>query len=136
MLFSFYRVNIKPVPYSELSMPKKEPVPIVNQTTSSATALQQITNSVFGAGDVESDLSGNVLMSKNATNFPGSNSGFKKAIRSGDSQSFQDTAHSKSSKSKMIGLSNLRSATQISREFNTSSMTALISEETIALSRS
>ena len=136
ILFSFYSVNIKPVSYSELSMPKKEPVQIVNQITSSMTALQQIINNVFGVDNAESDLSGNVLMSKNVTNFLGSNSGFKKAIQSGDSQSSRDTAHSKSNKSKIIGLSNSQSIIRTSLRSNMSSTTALISDETTALSRS
>ncbi len=136
ILFSFYSVNIKPVSYSELSMPKKEHAQVVNQTMSSATALQQIINNVFSVDDAKSDLSGNVLMSKNVMSFPGSNSGFKKAIRSGDSQSSQDTAHSKSSKSKIIGLSNPQSIMRTSLKSNTSSTMALISDETTALSRS
>ena len=129
-------MNIKPVSYSELSMPKKDHALIVNQTTSSTTALQQIINNVFGVDDAESDLSGNVLMSKNVTNFLGLNSGFKKAIRSGDSQNSLDTAHPKSSKSKIIGLTNFRNATATSLKSNMSSMTALISDETTALSLS
>ena len=136
VLFYIYSVNIKPVSYSELPMPKKEPAQIVNQTTSSMTALQQIINTVFGVDNAESDLSGNVLMSKNVTNFLGSNSGFKKAIRSADSRSSQDTAHSKSRKSKIIGLINFRSTTATSPKSNMSSMTALISDETTALFRS
>ena len=117
-------------------MPKKEPAQTVNQRTSSMMDLPPSANSVFDAGDAGNVLFGNVLMSKNVTNFLGSNSGFKKAIRSADSRSSQDTAHSKSRKSKIIGLINFRSTTATSPKSNMSSMTALISDETTALFRS
>ena len=117
-------------------MPKKERAQIVNQAMSSATALQQVINNVFSVDDAESDLSGNVLMSKNVTNFLGSNSGFKKVIPSGDSQSSRDTAHPKSSKSKIIGLSNPQSTIWTSLKSNMSSTMVLILDETTALSQS
>ena len=117
-------------------MPKKEPVPIVNQTTSSMMDLRPTTNNVSDVEDAKNDSFGNALMSKNVTSFLGSNSGFKKAIPSADFHSFLDTAHSKSSKSKIIGLNNFHSATRISPTSNMSSMTALISDETTALSPS
>ena len=117
-------------------MPKKEPVQIVDQAPSSLMDLQPITNDVSGVGNAKSDSFGNVLMSKNGTNFLGSNSGFKKAIQSADSPSFPAIAPLNSSKSKIIGLSNFQSATRISPESNTSSMTVLISDETTALSPS
>ena len=117
-------------------MPKKEPVQIVNQVPSNMTDSQPITNDVSGVGNVKSDSFGNVLMSKNVMSFLGSNSGFKKAIPSVGSHSFRDTAPSKLSKSKIIGLSNFQSTTRIWPKSNMSSMTALISDETTALSPS
>ena len=117
-------------------MPKKEHVQIVNQVTSSMMDLQPITNDVFDAGNVKNDSFGNVLMSKNGTNFLGSNSGFKKAIQSAGSLNFPATAHSKLSESKIIGLNNYQSTIGISLKSNTSSTTALISDETTALSPS
>ena len=89
-------------------MPKKEPVQIVNQATSSMTDLRPTTNNVSNVEDAKNDSFGNVLMSKNVTSFLGSNFGFKKAIPSADSQSFPDTAPSKSSTLKMIGLGNFQ----------------------------
>ena len=117
-------------------MPKKEPVPIVNQRTSNMMDLRQITNNVSVAEDVESILFGNVLMSKNVMSFLGFASGFKKAIPSEDSQNSRDTAPLKSSKSKTIGLCSFQSTTPTSPKSNISFMTALISEETTALSLS
>jgi hypothetical protein len=136
MLLSFYCLNIKPVSYSELSMPKKEPVQSVNHVTSNTTDLRQITNNVFSACNVENDSFGNALTSKNVTNFPGSISGFRKVIPSEDSHSFLDTAHLKSSKLKIIGLPNFQSATPIFPKSSTSSMMVRISDGTTALSPS
>ena len=117
-------------------MPKKDPVQNVNQTVSITMDLQETANNVSGVDDAESDLFGNVLMLKNVTSSLGSNSGFKKAIPSADSHSFLDTAHSKSSKSKMIGLINFQPTTLISPKSNTSFMMVPISDETTALSPS
>lgn len=114
-------------------MPKKEPVPIVNQAMLSMMDLRQITNNVSDVDYVESDLFGNVLMSKNATNSLGSNSGFRKVIPSEDSLSSPATVISKSNKSKIIGLVSFLNATLISPKSNTSFVTALISGETTAL---
>lgn len=117
-------------------MPKKEPVQIVNQATSSVMDLRQITNNVSGAGNAGSDLSGNVLMLKNVTSLPGFNFGFKKAIRSGDFLSFPDTAHLKLNKSKIIGSINLQSAILTLPQSNMPFTTVLISEKVTALSPS
>ena len=117
-------------------MPKKEPAQIVNPVTSSMTDLRPITNGVFNADNAEGNSFGNVSMLKSVTNFLGSNYGFKKAIPSADSQSFPDTAPSKSSTLKMIGLGNFQNMKRIFPASDTSSMTVLISEETTALSPS
>jgi hypothetical protein len=115
-------------------MPKKEFALIVNQTTLTTMVLRQITSSVSAVGDAINALFGNVLMSKNAMSLPGSNSGSKKAIPFADSQNFLDTAHSKSSKLKTIGLINFQCTTPISQPFDTHSVMALISERITALS--
>lgn len=117
-------------------MPKKELALIVNQPLLTRTELRQITNDVSGVGNAISALSGNAVMSKNVMNFPGSNSGFKKAILFGDFQNSPDTALSKSSKSKTTGSINSQGTTPISPTSDTSSMTALISERITALSPS
>jgi hypothetical protein len=117
-------------------MPKKERVHNADQTISNVMDSRLFTNNVSGAGNAASDLFGNVLMSKNAMNFPGSNFGSKKATRSEDSQSFLATAHSKSSKSKIIGLNSFQNMTRISQRFNMPSTMGLISDERAALSRS
>jgi hypothetical protein len=69
-------------------------------------------------------------------NFPGSNSGSKKAIPSGDSQSFPDTAHPKSNALKIIGSISAQNTKPISPASNTFSVTALILERTAASSAS
>ena len=127
---------MKPCPYSELSMPKKEPVQNVNQAMSNVTDLPQTINNVSGVGDVETDLSGDALMSKSAMNSPGSSSGFRKATPCADSPSFPATAISKSNKSKIAGSISLPGALLTCRQSNTSFRTGLISEEITALSRS
>jgi len=133
MLFSFYGSNIKPVSYLGATMPKKDLVQNVNQVMSITMDLRETINSVSGAGDAETALSGNAGMSKSVTNFLGSSFGFKKAIRSEGSRSFPATASSKSSKSKIIGFTDrLRPAT-ISPKSSTSSTTALILERVTAL---
>jgi len=117
-------------------MPKKEFALIANQTTLTTMVLRQIINSVSAAGDAINALFGNALMSKNVMSLLGSNYGSKKAIPLADSQNFPDTAHSKSSKSKTIGLINFQCPTPISQPFDTHSVTALISETITALSPS
>ena len=117
-------------------MPKKEPAQNVKHATSNMMDLRQIKNSASDVGDVENVSFGNAAMLKNVTNFLGSNSGFKKVIPSGDSQSSRDTAHPKSSKSKIIGLSNPQSTIWTSLKSNMSSTMVLILDETTALSQS
>ena len=136
MLFYFYDSNIKPVSYSELLMPKKEPAQIVNQTTSNSTDLRSFANNVSSVADAKNDSFGDVLMSKNITCFLGSSSGFKKAILSVDFPRSQATANLKSSKSKIIGFSKSRCAKPISRKSNTCFMTVLISAKINASSQS
>ena len=115
-------------------MPKKEPAPIVNQTISNTTDLPSFANDVSGVADAKNDSFGNVSMSKNITSFLGSNSGFKKAIPSADSHSFLATAHPRSSKSKIIGLTNLPSAISISPKSSTPFVTAPTSAKITASS--
>lgn len=114
-------------------MSKKELVQSVNRATSNMTDLRQIINSVFNAANVENDSFGSASMSKNVTNSLGSISGFKKVILFEDFHNFRGIAHPKSSKSKTIGSTKFKNLTRIFQAFNTSSMTALISAETIAL---
>ena len=115
-------------------MPKKGPALTVNQTTSNTTDLRSFANDVSSVADAKSDSSGNVLMSKNVTSFPGSSSGFKKAIPSADSHNFPAIAHPKLSKSKIIGLTNRPSAIPISLKSSTPFMMAPTLEKITALS--
>jgi hypothetical protein len=133
VLFAFKLSNIKHVPYSELSMPKKGPAPTVKKRMSNAMALRRIINNVFNAGDALSDLFGNVRMLKNATGFPGSVFGSRKATQSEDSQSFPDTARSKSNKLKIIGSIIPQNLMPFSLKSNMPFMTALTSGKTTAL---
>ena len=117
-------------------MPKKEPVQSVNQTMSIMMDLRETINNVSDVDDAESDLFGNVPMSKSVMNFPGSGSGSKKAIPLEDSLGFPATAPSRSSKSKIIGFINPPTLAPISPESSTSSTTGLISDEITVLSPS
>lgn len=111
-------------------MPKKEPAQSANHAISNMTDLPRITNSVFDADSAKKDSYGNVLMLKNATNFLGSNYGSKKAIPSGDSRSFPDTAHSRSSESKIIGWVNTQHIPPTFQKYSTFFTMAPISEGT------
>ena len=133
-LFSFKYSNIKPVSYSELSMPKKRHAPIADQTTSNAMDLQPFVSSVSNANTAKNDLFGNALTSKNETSFPGFNSGFKKVIPSADFLNFPDIANPKSSKSKIIGFTNLQSTISFFPKSSTPFMTEPTSTEITASS--
>jgi hypothetical protein len=117
-------------------MPKKEPVSIANPPTFDVTDLRPLVSSVSVACDVINDSFGNVEMSKSATSFLGFAFGFKKVIPYADSHNSQDTAPSKLSKLKTIGLTKSRSTLPTSQRSNTSSMTALTLEKATALSQS
>ena len=117
-------------------MRKKDHVPIVSQATSNATVFHQTISNVSDATNAKEGLSGNVLMSKNAMNSLGSNSGSKKAIQSAASLNFPDTVHLKSSKSKIIGLNSCQSGALTYLKSATFSMMVLTLDETTALFQS
>ena len=117
-------------------MPKKEPVQIVDQVTSSMTDLRPITNGVFDVVDAKSDSFGSVLMLKSVTSFLGLNSGSKKVTLSGDLPNSLATALPRSNKSRIIGFIDYLNKTPISLLCSMSFMTALTLAETTALSPS
>ena len=117
-------------------MRKKDHVPIVSQATSNATVFHQTISNVSDAANAKEGSSGNVLMSKNAMNSLGSNSGSKKAIQSGGFQNFPGTVHLKSNKSRITGLSNCQSGALTHLKSATFSMMVLILDETTALFQS
>ena len=117
-------------------MPKKEPVQIVDQVTSSMTDLRPITNDVFDVVDAKSDSFGSVLMLKSVTSFLGSNLGSKKVILSEGLLNSPVTVLPRSNKSKIIGFINRPNKRPISLPCDTSFMTALTLAETTALSPS